>query len=148
MDVVLDRVKCCQCLFLCRDVFKIFVRFTDNEKSLARYEEDYWMTPIQEQRTLEFVNRIARDIELVPRQNGYDLQKPGSTRIGYVRYNIRGKGKDRYRVYAYEPFSDPRGLFDNDHANPTRGWTCVVDPGNESDMRYVISVLESPYDQK
>ena len=106
------------------------------------------MNPIQEQCALEFVDRIARNIDPVPRQNGYDLQKPGSTRIGFVRYNIGGKDKGQYRVYAYEPFSDPRGLFDNDHANLTRGWICVVDPGNESDMRYVISVLESPYDQK
>ena len=106
------------------------------------------MPPIQEQRTLEFVNRVSRSIELVPRQNGYDLQKPGSTRIGYVRFNIGGKDKGRYRVYAYEPFSDPRRRFDNDHANPARGWTCVVDPSNDSDIRYVISVLESSYDQK
>ena len=51
-------------------------------------------------------------------------------------------------MYAYEPFSDPRGRFDNDHTNPARGWTCVVDRSNDSDIRYVVSVLESSYDQK
>ena len=97
---------------------------------------------------MEFIGRIARDIELVSRQNGYDLQKPGSTRIGFVRFNIGGKDRGNYRVYVYEPFSDPRGMFENNHASPARGWTCVVDPGDESDVRYVVSVLESSYDQK
>ena len=28
------------------------------------------------------------------------------------------------------------------------GWTCLVGPGNEEDIRYVVGVLESSYDQK
>jgi YgiT-type zinc finger domain-containing protein len=106
------------------------------------------MGPVREQRTMDFISRIARDIEPEPRQNGYDLQKPGSTRIGFVRFNIGGKDRGKYRVYAYEPFADPQGRFENDHASPRRGWTCVVDPSDESKIRYVVAVLESSYDQK
>ena len=85
---------------------------------------------------------------MVPRHSGYDLQKPGSTRIGHVRYNIGGQDRDRYRIYAYEPFSDPRHRFANNSANSRRGWNCLVNPDNDDDMGYVISVLESSYDQK
>ena len=106
------------------------------------------MDPAREQRTMDFISRIARDIELEPRHDGYDMQKPGSTRIGFVRFNIGGKDRGKYRMYAYDPFFDPGGRFENNHANLARGWTCVVDPSDESDMRYVISVLESSYDQK
>ena len=106
------------------------------------------MNPVQDERAREFADRINRRTSLVERQNGYDLEKPGSTRIGYVRFNIRGNDSGRYRLYAYEPFNDPRGRFENDHASPRRGWTCVVDPVDEADLRYVISVMESSYDQK
>ena len=106
------------------------------------------MDSAREQRTRDFISRIARDIELEPRHNGYDLQKPGSTRIGFVRFNIGGKDRGKYRVYAYEPFSDPQREFENNQANPARGWTGVVGPGDESKMRNVVAVLESSYDQK
>ena len=104
----------------------------------------------QQQRALELIDRINRDINLVDRHGGYDLAKPGSTRIGHVRFNIGGRDAGNYRVYAYEPFSDPRGLFDNDSGGGQgrRGWTCLAGPGNEEDIRYVVDVLESSYDQK
>ncbi len=108
------------------------------------------MDPFQKRRALDFVDRIDRRprVKKVPRQRGYDLEKPGSTRIGYIRYNIGGQDAGRYRVYAYEPFSDPKKRFKNDHKSLRRGWTYVFDPANEDAVRYAVSVLESSYDQK
>ena len=104
----------------------------------------------QQQRALELIDRIDRNINPVDRHGGYDLAKPGSTRIGYVRFNIGGRDAGNYRVYTYEPFSDPRGRFRNDSGGGQgrRGWTCLVGPNNEEDIRYVVNVLESSYDQK
>ena len=106
------------------------------------------MDPSQDRLARGFIGRIARDVELVERARGYDLQKPGSTRIGHVRYNVGGRDRGRYRVYAYEPFADPRQRFANNSANSRRGWTCLVNPDNDDDIGYIISVLESSYDQK
>ena len=87
---------------------------------------------------------------MVDRANGYDLEKPGATRIGYIRFNVGGETPGKYRIYVYEPFNDPRGMFDNESTGNGRGrgWTCVAGPGDEDAIRYVISVLESSYDQK
>ena len=52
-------------------------------------------------------------------------------------------------VYAYSPFDDPRGMFENEtEATTNHGWWCVVNPDDEDTIRYVISVLESSYDRK
>ena len=104
----------------------------------------------QQERATQLIDRIARNLHLVDRQGGYDLEKPGSTRIGHVRFNIRGQNPGSYRVYVYEPFSDPRGRFHSYTASGggRRGWTCLVDPGDESALRYVVTVLESSYEQK
>ena len=73
------------------------------------------MTPEQDQRAREFAHRIGRNIELreKPAQNGFDLLKPDGTRIGFVRYTIRGTVYPfpYYTVYAYADFRDPRGVF-------------------------------------
>ncbi len=108
------------------------------------------MDPIQKRRALDFVDKIDRRprVKKVVRGRGYDLEKPGSTRIGHIRYNIGGTDAGRYRVYAYKPFSDPEKRFKNYSESPTRGWTYVFNPANEEAMRYAISVLESSYDQK
>lgn len=76
---------------------------------------------VQDRRARDFIGRIDRDVQLVERDNGYDLQKPGSTRIGHVRFTVGGSARDRYRIYACEPFSDPRQKFANNSANSRRG---------------------------
>ena len=108
------------------------------------------MNPVQKQRASDFVNRIDRRprVKKEIRQGGYNLVKPGSTRIGHIRYNIGGTDAGRYRVYAYTPFSDPEKRFRNDSKSDSRGWTYVFDPANEDAVRYAVSVLESSYDQK
>ena len=102
----------------------------------------------QLERAMEFIDLIARDLTFVMRHGGYDLGKPGSIRIGFVRFNIGGKDKGYYRAYAYSPFSDPQSRFVSDSASPTRGWTFVFHTDDEEDVRYAVSVLESSYDQK
>lgn len=104
----------------------------------------------QQRRALKLIDRIDRNVDLTDRHGGYDLGKPASTRIGHVRFNIGGRDAGNYRVYAYEPFSDPRGRFHNDSGGGKgrRGWTCLVGPRDEEDIRYIVEVLESSYDQK
>ncbi len=105
-------------------------------------------TTSQQQRALEFIELIDRDVSPVDRHKGYDLEKPGrKPRVGFVRFNVRGPDRDKYRVYVYQPFFDPRGKFVNDRST-SRGWTCVVHPDDVEGMRYVVSVLESSYDQR
>jgi hypothetical protein len=106
------------------------------------------MATPQLDRAMELINLIARDVTPVMRHSGYDLEKPGSTRIGFVRFNIGGKDKGYYRAYAYSPFSDPQSRFVSDSPSSTRGWTFVFHPHDEEDVRYAVSVLESSYDQK
>ncbi len=108
------------------------------------------MDPVQKRFALDFVDRIDRrpHVKKVVRQGGYDLRKPGSARIGHIRYNIGGANRGRYRVYAYKPFSDPQERFKNDSKSDSRGWTYVFDPANEDAVTYALSVLESSYDQK
>ncbi len=107
------------------------------------------ITP-QQQRALEFISLVGRDVRPIVRHRGYDMEKPGGVRrVGFVRFNIGGTDRGKYRVYVYEPFSDPRGMFvDNMKAGRGMGWTCVVHPDDVEGMEYVISVLESSYDQK
>ena len=98
---------------------------------------------------MAFVRLIDREVTPVPRQGGFDLERLGrKPRVGYVRANVGGDDRGRYRVYVYEPFDDPRGMFENFSEGHPRGWTCVVDPNDEDDVRYVVSVLESSYDQR
>ena len=107
------------------------------------------MTSDQQHLARDLIARVGRCVHLKERHGGYEVCMPGSRQIGHVRFNIGGRDKGRYSVYAYHPFSDPRGRFQNrtrDRSN--RGWRCVVDPGNEEDVRYVIGVLESSYDMQ
>ena len=98
---------------------------------------------------MDFIGLIDREMTPVPLAGGFDLERLGhSPRVGYVRSNVDGDDRGRYRVYAYEPFDDPRGRFENFSGGDPRGWTCVVDPNDEDDVRYVVSVLESSYDQR
>ena len=107
------------------------------------------MTSDQQQLAREPTGRIARCIRLKERGGGYEVWVPGFRRIGHIRFNIKGKDRGRYSVYAYHPFSDPRGKFQNKTGSQSnQGWRCAVDPGNEEDLRYVIRVLESSYDMK
>ena len=103
---------------------------------------------IQDSRAKAFIRRIDRKIDMVERHNGYDLKKSGSTRVGYVRYNIGGQNRGLYQVYVYGDFSDPQQRFVNEQASGNRGSHCLVNPDDENAMRYAVSVLESSYDQK
>lgn len=104
---------------------------------------------LQLQRAQELISRIDRDIGRKEVKRGYDLAKPDLTRIGHVSFNIGGPNPGKYRVYVYQEFSDPRGLFYNNSGGgqARRGWTCLVDPENEDEIQYVVEVLESSYDQ-
>lgn len=107
------------------------------------------MTDDQQQRAQCLIAGIGRCVQLKERGGGYEVWRPDSHRIGHVRFNVKGKDQGKYSVYAYCPFSDPREKFQNNHGNQRNdGWRCVVDPGNEEDLRYVIRVLESSYDMK
>ena len=103
----------------------------------------------QQERTMDFIRLIDREVTPVPRHGGFDLERRGhKPRIGYVRFNVGGDDRGTYRVYAYEPFGDPQGRFENHSEGNPRGWTCVVHPNDVDDVRYVVSVLESSYDQR
>ena len=108
----------------------------------------------QERRAREFIKLIARNVKLHKRGDGYDLEKPGvKPRVGFVRFNVGGQNKGKYRIYAYEPFADPQGMFENDSEAPTggphtRGWNWAVHPDNTDSVEYAISVLQSAYDQR
>ena len=107
------------------------------------------MDPVQRQCALDFVNRIDRSVETIPRprHGGYDLAKPGvSPRIGFVRYNIKGQHKGQFTVYAYEPHSDPDEEFVNQSDNSRRGWKYIFDARDEDAVRYAVYVLEAGYD--
>ena len=109
------------------------------------------MRPEQDQRAREFAHRIGRNIELLekPAQNGFDLLKPDGTRIGFVRYTVRGTEYPRpyYTVYAYADFRDPRGVFESvSEGGQYRNSRCFILPDDETEVRYAISVLESSYD--
>ena len=96
-----------------------------------------------------FARRIDRQICLRERHNGYALVKPGTKHFGFVRFNVRGTGAGRYIAYAYCPFSDPVGRFQNTtKGKPNQAWWCVANPDYQEAIGYVITVLESSYDQK
>ena len=65
--------------------------------------------PYHLQRAKEFAHRVNREIVLVENDHhrGYFLEKPGATRIGFVRFNIGGKSPGKYIVYADWKFDDP-----------------------------------------
>ena len=107
------------------------------------------MTSDQQQLAERLITRIGHRVQMEERGGGYEVWIPGFRRIGHVRFNVKGKDRGKYSVYAYYPFSDPREKFRNNHGNQRNdGWRYVVDPGNEDDLRYVIRVLESSYDMK
>ena len=103
-------------------------------------------TPVsrREQLTLDFVKKIDRRVETVPKDNGYDLAKPGvRPRIGFVRANVNGT----YIVYAYEPRSDPEDRFVNESANNhPRGWKYIFNQDDRKAFRYAVTALEAGYD--
>ena len=59
----------------------------------------------------EFIGRLEREVRLKERHNGYEVKKPGSTFIGYVRYNTAQRNAGKYVIYAYYPFDDSEGRF-------------------------------------
>lgn len=106
------------------------------------------MNPEQRERATDLINMIERRVEISERHNGFSVVKPGGTQIGHVRFNIQGKDKGRFRVYAYSPFFDPQHRFHSGSKSSTRGWTYVFGPEDQSALRYTINVLESSYDSK
>ena len=104
------------------------------------------MDPIQKRRALDFVNRIDRSVETIPRprHRGYDLAKPGvKPRIGFVRANANGT----YTIYAYEPRSDPEDKFVNESANNhPRGWKYIFNQNDRKALRYAVNALQDGYD--
>ena len=102
------------------------------------------MASRQEQLTLDFVKKIERSLETVPRRNGYDLAKPGvKPYIGFVRANANGT----YTVYAYEPRSDPEDKFVNESANNhPRGWKYIFNQNDRKALMYAVSALQDGYD--
>lgn len=105
--------------------------------------------PYRLQLARELADRVKRNIALKDRHNGYDLEKPGATRIGFVRFNIAREFAGTYIVYAYGKFDDPRGKFKNGtKGQPSQAWFCRVSPDDEDLMGYVVGVLESSYDYK
>ena len=107
------------------------------------------MTDDQQQRGESLIARIGRSVQLKERVGGYEVWIPDFRRIGHVRFNVKGKDRGKYSVYAYYPFSDPREKFQNNTGGQSnQGWRCVVDPSNEEDLRYAVRVLESSYDMK
>ena len=102
-------------------------------------------------RAQQFAHRINRRISLRENHNdrGYYLTKPGVQDIGFVRFNTHGRNAGKYSVYAFFPFDDPRGLFQNNTKDkPNSAWWCTVNPNDEATTKYVVAVLESSYDQK
>ena len=67
------------------------------------------MTSDQQHLARDLIARVGRCVHLKERHGGYEVCMPGSRQIGHVRFNIGGRDKGRYSVYAYHPFSDPRG---------------------------------------
>ena len=97
----------------------------------------------------DLIGRIERRVCLKERDNGYNVKKPGAQLVGFVRFNMARSNAGKYMVYAYQPFCDPRGMFENcTNGKPSQSWKCVVNPNDEDTIRYVIAVLESSYDMK
>ena len=107
------------------------------------------MTSDQQRLAGDLIARVGRCVHLKERHGGHGVCMPGSRQPGRVRFNIGGRDRGRYSVYAPHPFSDPRGRFQNRTRDRSdRGLRCVVDPGNAEAVRYVIGVLESSYGMK
>ena len=106
-------------------------------------------TPCQLERVREFIDRLGREICLKERHNGYALRKPGSTDIGYARYNIAGRNAGKYVVYAYYPFDDPECRFQNGQVGTSRrAWKPFIIPEDADLIRYALRVLRSAYDAR
>ena len=76
------------------------------------------------------------------------MRKPGSTRRGFVRYNVGGPNAHHVTVYAYLPFFDPQHLFENNHVSQQdHGWHLIIDPADQAAVEYVVKVLESAQDR-
>ncbi len=113
------------------------------------------MQPIQQEMAQEFIDRIDRDIRITERCGhvGLIMQITDGQQLGIVRFNIARDNRHHFTIYAYAvpgvPLPDPLGRFTNDQLNqPPRGWTCIVDPSDETDLLYVAGVIESLYDMK
>ena len=104
------------------------------------------MTSDQQRLAGDLIARVGRCVHLKERHGGHGVCMPGSRQPGRVRFNIGGRDRGRYSAHARHPSSDPRGRSQNRTRDRSdRGRRCVVDPGNEEDVRYVIGVLESSY---
>ena len=109
------------------------------------------MDPTQRQRPHEIIDRIGREAidARAGRDNGYMLYvRPGSrNRFGYVRFNIQGRNKDMFTLYAlrYESVDDPDNRFNHDAA-PAQHCHSVW-PDDEDGIRYALRVLRASYDR-
>ena len=104
-------------------------------------------TIFQLERARELIDRLDREVCLKERHNGYNIRKPGSTCIGYVRFNIARKNAGRYVVYAYPPYVDPEGRFQEaGHSRP--GWNVFITPEDAELIQYTLQVLRSAYDAR
>ena len=97
-------------------------------------------TTEQLERAQEFIDRLDRKICLKERQNGYQIGKPSSTYIGYVRYNTVRSNAGKYVVYAYHPFDDPEGRF-QEAGNSRPGWNVFITPEDAELIQYTLEVL-------
>ena len=108
----------------------------------------------QMDRAKEFAQQVQREVWLeedVCHQRGYFLRPPSKSkrRVGFVRYNVAGPNAGRFAVYAYCPFDDPRGKFQNLHkGQDDTGWRIFIDPADQATVQYAVKVLESAWDYR
>lgn len=101
----------------------------------------------QLERAHELIDRLDQKICQRERHNGYEIRKPGSTYLGYARYNIAGSNAGKYVVYAYYPFNDPDYRFQK-VGQSGRGWNLFITPEDAGLIQYTLQVLRSAYDAR
>ena len=105
------------------------------------------MTGDQRQFALEFIKKIAREVEPKERHNGYNLHRRyNGSKFGFVRYNVKGSNPCKYTFYNHGFLDDPRGMFVTPEVGNTSKCVGAVAPDDGDAVRYVIMVLESCYD--
>ena len=105
----------------------------------------------QMDRARGFAQQVQREVLLVAsvNQRGYYLRTPSGRRVGFVRYNVARSNAGRFAVYAYCPFDDPQGQFQNlQWGQPYHGWHIFIDRGDRATVQYAVKVLESAWDYR
>ena len=103
---------------------------------------------MQRDRPFDFIRLLRLDsitLEWNRNRNGYYLHS-NATAFGFVRFNIGNtQGTDgMFSIYVREPFEDPQGLFENDHASGQPfAWLCIVEPADSEELERVVEVLRT-----